>query len=97
MTDRQYFGAGDERIAYAGDVWLVGPDGLAVNLEPFEGDLPHGTFAPVNSEYGIQRDDELDIFESDFDAARAIADHLTTITGLDYTIWYEATDKETTP
>lgn len=96
MTGEQYLGTGEERIAFEGAIWLVDESGEPVDLTPHEGTLPHGVFAPVNSDYGIERDDELDVFASDFDAAVAIRDYLTTITGQTYTIWYDA-EQETTP
>ncbi|KZE41399.1 hypothetical protein [Microbacterium sp. T32] len=93
---REYRATGEERIAFEGEIWLVDESGEAVNLTPYEGALPHGVFAPVNSDYGIERDDELAVFESDFDAAAAIRNYLTTITGQTYSIWYDA-EQETTP
>jgi hypothetical protein len=96
VTARQYLGTGEERIAFGGSIWLVDASGEPVDLTPYEGALPHGVFAPVNSDYGIERDDELDVFETDFDAAAAIRDYLTTITGQTYTIWYDA-EQENTP
>lgn len=96
MTAREYRATGDERIAFEGMIWLVDESGEPVDLTPHEGALPHGVFAPVDGDYGIERDDELDVFASDFDAAAAIRDYLTTITGQTYAIWYEA-EQETTP
>jgi len=86
-----YLGSGDERIAPEGEVWLRdATTGEDVDLTPFEGELPHGTFAPVNTARGIEMDDELEVFASDFEAARAIADFLGARTGRTFEIWYDA-------
>lgn len=94
MTAREYRATGEERIAFGGAIWLVDESGEPVDLTPYEGTLPHGVFAPVNSDYGIERDDELDVFGSDFDAAEAVRDHLATVTGRTYAIWYDAEGDE---
>lgn len=75
--------------AGGGAIFLRDESGQDVDLTPYEGRMPRGVFAPVNSEYGIERDDELKLFESDFAAAEAVAHHLHNLTGQTYTIWYE--------
>lgn len=89
-AEREYLGTGEERIAFGGSIWLADKSGEPVDLTPYEGTLPHGVFAPVNDDYGIERDDELAVFNTDFDAAGAIRDYLAPITGKTYVIWYDA-------
>jgi hypothetical protein len=70
-------------IAFGTDPWLqvAGGDDTAVDLTQFNSSqFPAGVFAPVNSDYGIERLDEDEVFDSDFDAALALAEHLHGIT-----------------
>lgn len=86
----QYQEGATTLIRFAGLIWLQDPQGNDVDLTQFLDHIPHGVFAPCDGDYGIQTVDELAVFESDFDAAKALADALTKHTGLEYTIWYEA-------
>lgn len=77
-------------IATDTDPWLqVAGSSERVDLTRFdEAAFPAGVFAPVNTDYGVERDDEADVFEGDFEAAVALAGHLHTITGLTYEVWF---------
>jgi hypothetical protein len=81
--------------------------GERVDLRPFEPTEPRyledgdcecvewailpGVFAPCNAEFGIEAHDDCRTFAGDFEAAEALAAHLTSITGRTYEIWYEET------
>lgn len=100
---RQYQGEDDAVIEYATDCWLQNPAGEKVSLAGYHSpdmlvthsvcgasDLVDGALSPMNSAYGIERCDECAVFESDFDAAQAVAEKI----GGDLTIWYYPSPKE---
>lgn len=90
INPKQFVGQEDARIIFAGEIWLRDELGIDVDLTHFEEFIPDGVRAPSNSPFGIERSDELEIFESDFAAAKALAAVLSVATDHQYTIWYEA-------
>lgn len=91
----QYTGQPDAMLEDATDPWLQDEHGALIELEPVLATLPPGPtcgecrggfFAPtINgpTEEGIERCDECDVHEGDFDAALALA---ALIPGA--TVWY---------
>lgn len=93
----QWLGQTDAMQAYATNAWLE-RDGEPIDLEDLQPWTPaadpscdqcegmpiHGVIAPTNTEYGIERCDQCEVFESDLDAASALAEHL----GPGLTVWF---------
>jgi hypothetical protein len=99
MTDHdptRYTPGTTDLIRSGTDPWLqVEGEYEPVNLAWFDTSaFPKGVFAPVNDNYGIERDDEADVFDGDFEAALALAAHLHTITGLTYEVWFDREDDD---
>lgn len=104
LEERRYLGEEDAVIAFGTDVWLRHPDGQDVDLfewlELHEDEqqmcpcgsleIVAGAFAPVNSNFGIERCDAGEVFDSDFDAAIAVRNRVAPLAS----IWYHPQPKE---
>lgn len=74
---RAWGGERDAVIAFATDCWLQDAAGMWINLVPYADKIEHelpNVLAPVNTDYGIERWDEAEVYDSDFEAARAVAE-----------------------
>lgn len=94
----QWDGSPDALIESETDPWVSDPTGLTVDLVVAGdgvlgecGELGHflpGVLAPMNTDEGIERCDACATFDSDLDAARAVA----TSFGVGFTVWFHGTN-----
>jgi len=94
-AERQWTGDPTAVIESETDPWICDAEGTPLDLTSFNDNLVDGpcgngghaipgVIAPMNSEFGIQRCDECDVYPGDLDAAQALADHLD----IGATVWF---------
>ena len=96
MAEKQFDPAtcAEDTIAAGTNPWIHDGSGAVVTLETMSsviagedcncGPIP-GVLAPMDTDIGVQRCDECELYPGDLEAAAALARHL----GDDHTVWFE--------